>query len=58
MDDITDIKIIRGDWDGGKYSYNVQIYHNGAYCGHGRFVKSYAEAVDYITTELNGDDQK
>lgn len=58
MDKITSIKITAGDYNAGVdgvYKYNVQIFHNGTYSGHGRYYKTYAEAINYIINELKGD---
>lgn len=48
----TNFKIIRGSWNNGEYKYNVQIIHNGVYCGHGRFCKTYNEAIQYANKEI------
>lgn len=50
-----DFKIIRGNWHNGEYRYNVQITYNGLYSGHGKFVRTYNEAIEYITNEMKGE---
>lgn len=50
-----DFKIIRGNWHNGEYKYNVQITYNGLYSGHGKFVRTYNEAIEYITNEMKGE---
>lgn len=46
---ITEFKIIQGVWGNGDYNYNVQVIYNNQYCGFGKFVKTYSDALDYIT---------
>lgn len=45
---ITEFKIIQGVWGNGEYNYNVQVIYNDQYCGFGKFVKTYRDALDYI----------
>ena len=55
MNELTDIKIIKGNWLNGEYKYNVQLLYNGVYAGHGRFTRSYKEAKQYIIKVLKGE---
>lgn len=45
---ITDFKIIQGVWGNGEYKYNVQVLYDDQYCGFGKFVRTYDDALDYI----------
>lgn len=54
MNELTDIKIIKGAWLNGKYKYNVELWYNDTYAGHGKFVRTYEDAKEYIIEELKG----
>ena len=49
---ITEIKIVRGIWGNGEYKYNVQFLYNDQYCGFGKFVRTYEDALEYITKTI------
>lgn len=55
MNELTDIKIIKGNWQNGEYKYDVQLLYNGVYAGHGKFVRNYQEAKQYIINILKGE---
>ena len=45
---ITEFKITQGVWGNGEYNYNVQVLYDDQYCGFGKFVRTYNDALDYI----------
>lgn len=49
---ITEFKIIQGIWGNGEYNYNVQVLYNNQYCGFGKFVRTYNDALDYIAKTI------
>ena len=58
---ITEFKIIKGSWENGEYNFNVQVLHDNIYCGIGKFVRTYRDALayitDYIATERSGNEK-
>ena len=55
MNKLTDIKIIKGNWLNGEYKYSVQLWYNGVYAGHGKFMRTYEDAKQYIIKVLKGE---
>lgn len=52
MNELTDIKLIQGNWQNGEYKYNIQLLYNGVYTGRGKFARTYEDAKQYIMKEL------